>query len=249
MLAKGIWERYCRNVLKYSTDVKDIQLVPSQITRAYGPWLPRVLAASTWVSLNPYFFWHSTRHLLVAAFVDCFVFGLAVIAGGRRPGKLDFVGVAAISAFVFYITALPNLNGSHTRWVFVLPTLWTMAIFDDDARRQSVIAFASIIAVTLIPGILVGLWRATGLPIEIHHIPYYQPQMAASNVRYATAFGALFVDSNSITLPWGGVLARMSAIYDEPGQVGTMAGLILMADRFRMNTWRNLVLTAGGIMS
>jgi len=219
------------------------------VVRKASAVIPLGLGVCAWVSLNPYFVWGTSRFLLVAAMITSGLLALAVLAGARPRDWLEAVGVTLISIFVCYITALPNLDGSHTRWVFVLPTLWVLAVLDNDARRKAFTAFASIIAVSFIPGIIVGLWRAAGLPINVSYLPYYQPQMAAEHARYVTAFGALFVESNSVELPWGGVLSRLTAVYDEPGQVGTMAGLILLADRFRLYNWRNPILAVGGLLS
>jgi len=73
--------------------------------------------------------------------------------------------------------------------------------------------------------------------------------MAAHGVRFLTSPWALFTESNAVLLPWGGVLFRLSGIYDEPGTVGTNAALLLIALRFRWSDWRVATLYVAGLLT
>lgn len=221
-----------------------------QVTEVIRNGAPFVLAAATWISLSPYFVWGSIRWTIAATVVVAVVAASCWVAGARLALRSpDAVGVGLISLFLIYISLEPRLDGGHTRWVYVLPSLLALAMLSTKQRQRCLYALAAIFAITLVPGILDSLWLAAGFPQTFGEVPVPNAAMAAHGVRFLTSPGALFIESNSAWLPWGGVLFRLSAIYDEPGTVGTNAALLLVALRFRASDWRVSVLYLGGILS
>jgi hypothetical protein len=220
--------------------------------RLFSPALaaPIVAAMTAWVSLNPYFFWGSSRALLLASILTASVAGFLYLEGVRpRWRSLEFAGVLLLSIFLVYVTVLPRLLGGHVKWVFALPTLWLLALMDGEGRRRALTGFATIFAITLIPGLVVSVLASCGVPLTFGTIPAANPAMASYGIRMLVLPGTLFVESNSLLLPWGGVLFRLCGMYDEPGMVGTVAGLLLAADRYRFRQWRVSVLYLAGVLS
>lgn len=46
------------------------------------------------------------------------------------------------------------MDDGHAIWVFILPTLWALAIITDDLRKRCFLLFASVFVLSIIPPIL-----------------------------------------------------------------------------------------------
>jgi hypothetical protein len=88
-----------------------------------------------------------------------------------------------------------------------------------------------------------------GVPLTFTTRPALNPTFAAAGVRILQGPGAVFIESNSQALPWGGVISRLCGVYDEPGMVGTIAALMLAVRGFDIRGWRAIVLWLGGVFS
>lgn len=220
----------------------------SKLSFAIHALAPVVIAFSAWLSLNPYFVWGNSEHLRLAAAASALVAVLSVFAGGRpRKGELGFF--AFIVTFVVYISILPTVDGEHIRWVYVLPMLGAMCVLDDAGRAATMRYFSGLFAISLVPAIAVAIWCIAGLPVTFQSIPHLNSTMAEAGARYLMLPGVLLLESNSLQLPWGGVLFRLCAVYDEPGMVGTVGALVLLASRFDLRSPVVLTLLAGGALS
>ncbi len=205
-----------------------------------------LLAATAWLSLDPYFTWHSRVDLIVSAFGAAVAAALFVVTGHRPPKGIELAALLAITVFVVYITIQPKTDGGHTRWVGVLPTLWAATLLDDENRRRCLRVFASIFAVSLLPGIFFTLAAAAGVPLTLRPVDHPNPLMGGMLMHWNAVFlGHL----NSTLLPWGGVLFRLCGVYDEPGMVGTISALLLAAHSYRLFSWRTLIFYVAGVLS
>ena len=214
--------------------------------------VPAVLAVSGVLSLNPYFFWYTANHLIVAAVVTICA-GACLTGTGRSvmPSRTELAGVAALTLFVVYITVLPKIGGGHIKWVFVLPTLWTLAIMPVEMRVTTLRLFAGLFAVTVIPSMLLSLGLISGLPVTVDSLPLANVEMrnAGLNQRYFFLPGALLMEGNRIVLPWGGVLSRICGMYEDAGTVGTVGALLLATFRFDLRDWRAAIFYGAGLLS
>ncbi|MNO27982.1 hypothetical protein D3C76_178680 [compost metagenome] len=207
-----------------------------------------LFALCAWVTLNPYFLWYSLRHMAVAGLLSgC----LAVVAFllGDRPRRRELPGFILICLFVVYISMLPKIDGTTTRWYFVLPTLMALCVFSDQRRGKVLQWFGWIFAISLIPGIVVSLCAIANIPITLDRVPLLNPTMAEAGGYYLHAPGALLLSGNNLSLPWGGELYRLCAMYDEPGMVGTLAAFLLAGNRFRLKPFPFLIIFVGGVLS
>lgn len=205
-----------------------------------------VLAAAAWASLNPYFFWEANAALIVSAVMASVAVALLLTTHPRRPRGTELAGVLTLSLFVVYITIQPRTDGGHTRWIGVLPTLWAAALLSEEGRRRCLDLFGRLFAVSLIPGLLYSFAAIAGLPLTMRLIEHPNPLMYGM----LQMPGAIFLSHlNAALLPWGGVLFRLCGIYDEPGMVGTISGLLLAAYAYRFTSWKVFVLYIGGVLS
>lgn len=210
--------------------------------------LAPALALCSWISLNPYFFWGTSRHMSLAGLAAGVIALLAVVAGDR-PRKSDMVGFALMAIFIVYISFLPKTDGSLTKWYFVLPTMLALFVFSDERRADLTKKFSIIFALSVLPGIVVSLLSIAGVNIEFDHKPLLNPVMAAAGGYYLNVPGVLLLGNNVTALPWGGALYRLCGIYDEPGMIGTVSAFLLAANRFRIKSPVNIILFVGGLLS
>jgi hypothetical protein len=110
-------------------------------------------------------------------------------------------------------------------------------------------AFTWMFALSLVPGMLVWLWIAAGFPIELRFTAPPGDIVQRGLTEYLELPGAVFLLSNGIVLPHGGVLFRLCGMYDEPGTVGTISALCLAASGFRLRTIPSAICLIAGVMS
>jgi hypothetical protein len=109
--------------------------------------------------------------------------------------------------------------------------------------------FHWLFAFSLLPGMILWAWIATGLPIELKFMAPPGDIVQRGVTEYLEFPGALFLLSNGIVLPHGGALFRLCGIYDEPGTVGTIAALCLAASGFRLRSIPGAIVFTAGVMS
>lgn len=209
-----------------------------------GLALPGSVALTAWLALNPYFLWGTSTPLLLASVFVAIIAAVTFWNGARPESRLEVAGVLVLSAYLVYITLLPKTDGGHIKWVYVLPTLWAMVVMTSHERRRCLDLFAGIFAITLIPGVVVSALAVAGAPLSFR-TGMTMPVIGSPILELP---GALFIATNSVILPWGGVLFRMCAIYDEPGTVGTVSASLLAAYGYKLG-WRTNILYVAGLLS
>ena len=80
-----------------------------------------------------------------------------------------------LSVLLFYLTALPRLDGGHVKWVFVLPTLWLLALMDEERRRRTLAVFATFFVLSVVPGLIVWVLASSGVPLTLGAMPAANP--------------------------------------------------------------------------
>lgn len=203
------------------------------------------------VSLNPYFIWsHQKLYYAIATLIL-----LVSYAGCFRSLALTrehlFLSVA-FSLFLLYISILPKVHGGTTRWFFLIPFTVALLTVGHSERQRALEMFYWIFALSLVPGIILWICLAAGIPLEFRYlIPPYGPfaDVTKTGIYYLELPGVLFLNTNMMMLPNGGIVFRLCGIYDEPGTVGTIAALCLAATRFRFRDFRDGILLIAGLMS
>ena len=127
------------------------------------------LALMAFVSLNPYFMWGYQKlyyavasSLLVVSFIGCYRL--------LSPSRIQLVLCAAFSLFLIYLSLLPKVEGTPTRWFFLIPYAVALLALSQENLRKTFDKFYWIFALSLIPGMLIWIWLVAGLPIELNHL-------------------------------------------------------------------------------
>jgi len=206
------------------------------------------IALMAWVSLHPYFMWGQQKLYYAAASVLIVLCGAAcwrALLAERSRWMLS----AAFALFLIYLSLLPKIDGGVTRWFFLIP--FTVAALQLGREQLSGVfrAFFWMFALSLVPGMLAWLWIVAGFPIELRFTAPPGDIVQRGITEYLEVPGAVFLLSNGIVLPHGGVLFRLCGMYDEPGTVGTIAALCLAANGFRLRTIPSAICLAAGVLS
>jgi hypothetical protein len=219
--------------------------------RHVGALLSVSLATAAWLSQLPYPFWPYWRYAMLAGALLTGASGvLALWLRRREPFEARdvFAGVC-LAAFVSYITLQRTVAGDHSLWIFVLPTVLAIFVARDSERALAFSRFELLFIICLLPGVVYLLLMIAGVPLTFASRPAQNARFAAAGVRMLQLPGAVFLERNSQTLPWGGVISRLCGMYDEPGMVGTVAALLLAARGFEVRRWRGVLLYVSGLLS
>jgi len=196
--------------------------------------------------LGPYFFWYSSPSLFRG--LSLFVLLLSVIyllfKGDINKKALIFTGFFLVSFFFRQFSYI-----GFTPWFSVMvlisisflmmgPVLW----------RRIFIVFLNIYVVVLVPGILMYVLIAIGVQLNWVPIESMHPFKASSGLYYRQYPGMVIL-SNQIFPFNTGELFRFSAVFDEPGVVGTVSAFLLAATKFNIKSLRGCILLVSGILS
>ena len=206
-----------------------------------------LLAVGCWLSVYPYFLWGDLWAFIIGAAMAVVGGGLLLLTSSTSKYRgTESWAIIFLTIFILYITLQKKMDGEHALWIFVLPTLWALAIFTEGQRKRCFLLFYSIFTLSLVPSMIAWLWVVAGFPLNFNTTPHLNLLMGGDLL---TLPGIIFDRQNSILLPWGGVLFRLCGMYDEPGMVGTLSALILAGLHFQINDWRSAILFASGIIS
>lgn len=209
------------------------------------------LALAAWISCRPYVTWPHIRVWMVVSGL----LALAALLHPRVLGRLpalrgaDLLALVSLGAFLVYATALPQVGGGHVAWIYALPFAAAVILQVPGERAEALRAFELLLALSLIPGLVWLGALVAGVPLTTDTMPVPNAAFADAGVRLLRFPGAVFIETNSVPLPWGGILTRLCGMFDEPGRVGTLAGLTLAAGRFDLRSLGARILFVAGLCS
>ena len=210
--------------------------------------------------LEPFFIWET---FLGGAFRNLFgtvpfrtLFGLAIIAlwilfyskKGIPRQKARLCGMVLIVAVFIVVLAGGSEKNQMLSFAWV-PYFVVIAFILQPKKnqRKSYEIFVLIIAITLILPIIYYVITHVGISI-----PYTRLESAEEIKVVRGKFYKLYPLATQLTSLWDPLWQelRMSGIYDESGRVGTVAGLILASERFKIKgNWKNIIILIGGIFA
>ena len=206
-----------------------------------------LFAITAFLEFNPYFIWHDNRILYYGiATLTIFAFGITVINNDIRMDrigvKMSFV--AALIILYYYNTGTINTLETLLRSI---PFYLFLALLGKDKRKVFQI-LSYIFAITIIPTLILYLIHQMGINPEWEYLVPANPLKAAKGVYYKQFLGSVKI-AYSYSKPLSG-LYRAQGMFDEPGLLGTVAALILIADGYKLkNNFKNIVIMIGGLIS
>lgn len=209
--------------------------------------------------LGPFFTWSTYRSgifisLYIAVFLMIlFLFVVFNIRKGRRlvVSQIDFkyaIVALVISIILIGICGLKIENLFSGEWI-TYGIFLLFIVVPDSCKVKSYENYKIIFAITLIPAIVYYFLNIAGIngivpwgilssseSIKVNHGSYY--------IHYPFAVQLITSSSNVLES------FRLCGIYDEAGRLGTMAGLFLVAESFKIkDSFYNIIILIAGILS
>ncbi len=117
----------------------------------------------------------------------------------------------------------------------------------ENNQKESYQLFVLLFTITLILPIIYYILNHLGI-----QVPYIRLESPEEIKVIRGKFYKLYPLSTQLTSIWDPRWQelRMSGIFDEPGRLGTVAGLILVSEKFRIKeNWKNVIIFIGGLLS
>lgn len=208
-------------------------------------------ALSAILSMNPYFVWN-TYHKGVLSNVVYIIVSISilllfqkVICMGKVRADYFLVAISLLIIYIYMFIIRAGEDGFQTKvlygklLMFVFMALFVM--LPKYIKKDIYEKFLLIFIISMIPGLLYGMLELLGGSINYKLL---EPESAAkvlADYYYKLYPGAVI---------WLSANTRLSGIFDEPGMVGTVAGLMLVANGIKLNkNWKNILLLICGVCS
>lgn len=203
------------------------------------------------LGLAPYFVWSSARITHVTDVVALALLIFVIFKKKAVTTKRKIIYTCTFVLFYLYYI-FPGYTGNvniNLTFVFVFVIL----LLSTEYQKHIFQYFSLFFAISLIPSILLFVINMVGIPIE--NLPYniIEPMGGIKSLQgayYREYFGALIYrgDPKLAGIP-PHQLYRICGIYDEPGLVGTIGGLILTVSGFNLRDKKNIVILIAGVLT
>lgn len=159
---------------------------------------------------------------------------------------------AALFTIQFLYRAFDTVDGSVEISVGTVVTTIlciTFILMKDDERAWIFRIFIIIFAITLIPGMIVSCCNLINISLPSTILQSAESIKVQSNLQYKQTFFSVILEN-----PWWGAgYRKLCGIYDEPGRVGTIAGMLLPAlplkSKLKLDKGISYIIILGGLMS
>jgi hypothetical protein len=205
------------------------------------------LALLCLVSLNPFYVWGNYQLYYSLAFFLLITTGFLFY---KKPLFFPWQPVYLAIFFVFSSTYFYLLGASIAGMVaFALSACYVYAIPEID-RVKGFIYFKNLTAIIMVPGILIWLTHLLFGDTTLFQIGQISDELNPSQLKVA-------LGENYIKFPFAVALDymlitpgyRFCGPFDEPGLTGTIAALLLAADRYNIRSPYNAILLIAGMIS
>jgi len=192
-----------------------------------------LFAVCVFLLTPPFFVWNSISPLVFIA--GCTVLTLRNMAVDSRKGFLFFMFVA------FFLFASIR-NESSVFGLLAVLQVCLLALADDAFLADVFESYVKVFAITIIPSLIVFLLINLGHV----HLPHTTiPALAAVKDYDYNRYFFLVQDNDPLSLAF----PRFCGYYDEPGVVGTIAGVILLCHGIDLRKRINIPILLAGMLS
>ena len=182
---------------------------------------------------KPYFVWHSSVPTIATVISVLVALGCHEVPYGKK-----FYGFLCLCLF-YLLAAIRHTSLGGTIVLCMIPLLLLISKKSFlNAFHNFVILLAFLLVPSLIMYVLVTFWGISIPSIEV------QPINELKEYTYSQ-YPFLIFDN----IERGLVVTRFHALFDEPGVIGSLAGLVLWVNGFNLKKWYNIVLFISGIFS
>ncbi|SCB02246.1 Uncharacterized protein BWINRA5_05717 [Bacillus mycoides] len=194
--------------------------------------------------LNPFFTWNnSIIPLFGVIHILIFLFWAFI-----SDFKINKAGILS-AFFALMLIFLFSFKDEHIVRNLCLysASLIPLVLIKQEDRLKIYDNFIKIIAISLIPAIIIAVFLFVGFDIQWSQLsstswtkPYYRNYFNLSIYHFFNGADQRYF------FPWGGSIDRICGMFDEPGVVGTVSGLILASKGFSLRrSYEKIIFIAG----
>lgn len=212
-----------------------------------------ILSITAFIQLRPYFVWSTYDNKLLTLLVPLTLIvsgvfiSLFILTSNKKINGLTLSTVIFLSIVWIYIKmrGIDSISFSDFSNNFLLIVIMIGFFMLDKKDRSEVFnKFLLIFAISLMSAIIIWIFKSIGINLPWKSLQTSHVGKASLGGYYQKYFGSVFLYYPNSTF------LRLSAMYDEPGVVGTFSALFLIADDFRFKRrLRNIIILVGGILS
>ena len=197
-----------------------------------------ILSVIAFILLTPYFVWNN----YVAIFRTVNILGniiLIYIIIRNRGYTLNIIPVF----FFFIVTLYISVTGTESKTIILsyLPILPLLFIYLEQKMQERIFNFlVTILAIVFGIGIISYLLSIVGLNAQIGTVIALNPSKNPYLVYLGHVVESSRIDNTSL---------RFFSIFDEPGVVGTLSGLILVSIGISLKNLRSVIFLLAGLIS
>ena len=216
------------------------------------------LALFAWLDMKPYFVWSQYNRILytfntyltVIATILLFIkfMNYSVTIHTPTPVKekntvslsLVFSSMLIVLMFLYQAGFSGRVSGTMQPFnAFMFCKYFGIMLFclcDNYTLKSAFGIMKKIFALSLIPAIFIFVLKQLGMDIP-YSVIRADAGKELTGQSYHLYYGVCTMLSN-----FGGLLNRLCGVYNEPGFVGTVGALLLVADKMNLKKWDNIVI-------
>lgn len=202
------------------------------------------LGLGAFLTLAPYFMWNTGLFKFVS--IPVFILSIIYFFMNNYIRKRQFFSALFFSILVFLLNFSSNGFVLYANTSMLL--IFSFLLIDNETKYNVYIVFYKLFTLSLVPGLVIFLLSLFGLALPWEPLEPASASKIAAGLFYRDYLGSLVL-STQIYSTGIGEIYRFSALYDEPGVVGTVAALLLSANRFELNTISSKIIFLSGFIS
>ena len=196
------------------------------------------------IQLSPYYLWGNISWFRI---VSILLLALLIVYFVRNRVQRKAFLLSGFALMVFLVVYTLNINGNNfINFSIILLTLYFL--LPRNIQYEVFNKFYNLFVYTLIPGLILYFFIFLGVDLDWSRLEPSHNLKELYGYFYRD-YGALIVLNTQIIETPIGEFFRFSAIYDEPGRVGTVCGLLLVATNVNLGNWRAKILLLSGVIS
>lgn len=204
-----------------------------------------VFALLVFLTLRPYFVWHSK-------IIYGFVIVLSIICSLLwlyYNSNISKNYLVILTIYLIMIILSQFTFDNLQPWMsVVVPLTLLVFTFDNHILRKILNNFINIYVIFMILPIVFFFLFSLGWKLEWVYLEPYSKAKAAAGVYYREYFGMVVLNTQIFSFGMG-ELFRLSGVFPEPGVVGTLAALLLTIMNYNLRKMRVCIIFISGILS
>lgn len=184
---------------------------------------------------EPYFMWGSTFGSIYMRTILAFIMGFCFFQHKKRLSRLErILFILMLGTIIMY----PIIGGYNVNFLISILPVVLLPFASESFSKDVYNHFLTIFAIVAAFGLFFWLFAMVGAIGPIRSIPPLNPLKTSDYYVYP-----FFISST------GEALTRFEGVFDEPGVMGTLCGIMLCIGKMNFKNWRSIIILLAGLAS